>query len=364
MTNLLFSQLTAIGKRFAMVLTMLVVVGIGQVWGAEATVSWTATSGALGSGIGNGTIKTGSFTWDYNRTKISGESSTGYNDSSQGAIRLGKNGGVENITFTTSDIPGMIKSIIVECASYQGKHNLSINVGGNAYYSNAVPAWGSGQIGTVSSSGNSSGIITISFTNGSRALYIKSISVTYEENSGGGEPTPEPDDDTEDACGWVETDINDINSDDKIIITATKGSNIWALQDDNGTGAAPTAKTITVLNKVITSEIDDNIYWIIVKDGDNLSFYQDDNKKNYLYCTATNNGVRVGNTNANKTFTIDANSGYLKHNGTSRYVGVYTTNLDWRCYENTTGNIAGQTLKFYKYVACGSTEPTHYLLRK
>ena len=184
--NLLFNQVTAIGKRFAMVLTMLLIVGIGQVWGAETTVSWTATSGALGSGIGNGTIKTGSFTWNYNRAKISGESSTGYNDSSQGAIRLGKNGGVENITFTTSDIPGMIKSIIVECASYQGKHNLSINVGGNAYYSNAVPAWGSGQIGTVSSSGNSSGIITISFTNGSRALYIKSISVTYEENSGSG----------------------------------------------------------------------------------------------------------------------------------------------------------------------------------
>ena len=33
MTNLLFNRLTAIGKRLAMVLTMLLIVGIGQVWG-------------------------------------------------------------------------------------------------------------------------------------------------------------------------------------------------------------------------------------------------------------------------------------------------------------------------------------------
>ena len=38
MTNLLFNQLTAIGKRFAMVLTMLLMLGIGQAWGAEKLV--------------------------------------------------------------------------------------------------------------------------------------------------------------------------------------------------------------------------------------------------------------------------------------------------------------------------------------
>ena len=37
MTNLLFNRLTAIGKRLAMVLTMLLIVGIGQVWGETAT---------------------------------------------------------------------------------------------------------------------------------------------------------------------------------------------------------------------------------------------------------------------------------------------------------------------------------------
>ena len=46
-------------------------------------------------------------------------------------------------------------------------------------------------------------------------------------------------------------------------------------------------------------------------------------------------------------FTIDASSGYLKNTATNRYVGVYVTNPDWRCYNNTTGNTAGQTLGFY-----------------
>ena len=60
--------------------------------------------------------------------------------------------------------------------------------------------------------------------------------------------------------------------------------------------------------------------------------------------TSDNNGVRVG-TNNNKEFTIVGN--YLKHTFTSRYVGVYTTNPDWRCYTTTSTNISGQTLAFY-----------------
>ena len=49
MTNLLFSQASALGKRLAMVLTMLVIVGIGQVWGAVTPLplpySWGAGDG-------------------------------------------------------------------------------------------------------------------------------------------------------------------------------------------------------------------------------------------------------------------------------------------------------------------------------
>ena len=77
----------------------------------------------------------------------------------------------------------------------------------------------------------------------------------------------------------------------------------------------------------------------------------------WLYSTNSNNGTRVG-TNDNKTWTLDAESGYLKHVGTGRYLGVYVDKPDWRAYTNTTGNTAGQTLKFWKLNdSTGETDP-------
>ena len=46
--NLLFNQASALGKRLAMVLTMLLIVGIGQAWGAEGdTHDFTQTLSQL-----------------------------------------------------------------------------------------------------------------------------------------------------------------------------------------------------------------------------------------------------------------------------------------------------------------------------
>ena len=63
MTNLLFSQANALGKRLAMVLTMLLIVGIGQVWGAEGDVlkTYDTNSSTFASGYSR---KTGdNFVW-------------------------------------------------------------------------------------------------------------------------------------------------------------------------------------------------------------------------------------------------------------------------------------------------------------
>ena len=355
--NKLFSTIARLRLLLVMFLTLTV---SAEVWGADVTVTWTASSGALGSNIESGTIKTGTFSWDYTRTLKSGSTYTGW---SSDCIQLGKNGGVENITFTTSAIPGTIKKVSIECASYQGKHNVAITVGGKSYLSStATSSWTT--VSAQSGSGTSSGTIQISLTDGTRALYIKSISVTYEENSGSGGEIPEPDEPSEDACGWVEADISEITSTDNVVITMSKGDNVWALANNNGTGSAPAALLITIANGEITPAEDDFNYngysldhytWNISTNSDELTFYPKGSTSTWLYCTGTNNGVRVG-TNANKTFQIAGN--YLKHNGTSRYVGVYIDNPDWRCYTSTTSNISGQTLKFYKYVACGTTETT------
>lgn len=149
--------------------------------GEDHTTTWTATNGALGTGIGSGTINTtttgsgATQTWSYTRTLMSGDSYTGWTSN---CVQLGKNGGVENLTLSTSNIPGTIKSVYVECSSYNNAHKCSITVGGNTYLSStATPRWTT--VSSIGGTGSSSGTIVISFTNGSRALYIKSITVEY-----------------------------------------------------------------------------------------------------------------------------------------------------------------------------------------
>lgn len=149
---------------------------------SEYTTKWVATSGGLGTKVGTGTIKTtvsgGSNTqeWNYTRTLISGESYSGWTSS---CIQLGKNGGIENLTLETENIPGKIKSVSVECSSYNSAHKCSITVGGTSYLSSTATAkWTT--VSALTGTGTSSGKIVISFTDGSRALYIKSITVVYE----------------------------------------------------------------------------------------------------------------------------------------------------------------------------------------
>ncbi len=152
---------------------------------------------------------------------------------------------------------------------------------------------------------------------------------------------------------WIETELADIKETDVVVIVWTKSDgNTYAITNDNGTGSAPAAVKVTVSGNQLTGDIADNILWNIDYINGNLTIHPNGTTDTWLYCTSTNNGVRVG-TNANKTFIIDSTSGYLKHTGTSRYLGIYNAQ-DVRCYTtSTTDNIKNQTLTFY--VCTGST---------
>lgn len=155
----------------------------------DYTVTWTASAAAnLGStissvnGTNSGTISTTcanpslSYDWSYTRTLISGSDYMGYQASY--GIQLGKNGGVENVVFSTSNIPGTIKSVTITCSSYQAKHNVSITVDGTEYLASTATA--SGQtVSELTGTGTSSGEIVINITDGTRYVCVKSISVTY-----------------------------------------------------------------------------------------------------------------------------------------------------------------------------------------
>ena len=153
---------------------------------------------------------------------------------------------------------------------------------------------------------------------------------------------------------WVLTSLSDLTPSDVFVIVGNNGSN-YAMSNGNGTSSAPTAVSVTIEGGQITSTVANTIKWTISGNAtDGYTFYPNGDTEKWLYCTNANNGVRVG-TNESKTFKVD--DGYLKHNGTSRYVGIYNSQ-DWRCYTSSGSNIANQTFAFYKKVTGGVIPPS------
>jgi uncharacterized repeat protein (TIGR02543 family) len=155
---------------------------------------------------------------------------------------------------------------------------------------------------------------------------------------------------------WVLADLADLTASDVFVIVGNNGSN-YAMSNNNGTGSAPSAVAVTVAGNEITSSVFSTIKWTISGDAtDGYTFYPNGDTEKWLYCTATNNGVRVGTNTAN-IFNMDATSGYLVHQGTSRFIGIYNSQ-DWRCYTSAGGNIANQTFAFYKKMDSGTVPPS------
>ena len=96
-----------------------------------------------------------------------------------------RNGASRSGTFSTSGISGTITSIAVDCASYNGYGTVSATVGGSAFGSSQNnPSWSNNSGGTRTFTGSASGEIVVTMTNNTsygRAMYIKSITVTYQD---------------------------------------------------------------------------------------------------------------------------------------------------------------------------------------
>ena len=162
---------------------------------------------------------------------------------------------------------------------------------------------------------------------------------------------------------WEAVELADIDETMPLVITMATTDKTYALSltdtDDNalGTSNAPKAIEISVVNGKLSEEPGPDILWNIANNNGNLTIYPNGITDKWLYTTDTNNGVRLGdNTSNGYVWSIDATSGYLKANATAqkvRYLGVYQGE-DWRAYTNTTGNTAGQTLRFYS----NATDPT------
>ena len=154
------------------------------------SVGWAETTTVTASRITSSSVTwtgSGNETWNV----IVNGGATNQNVISDYAQVGSRNSPSTSITFSTSGITGTITSIVVNCASYNGLATLSATVGGNAFGNQQpTPSWSNNSGGNVTFSGSASGAIVITMTNGTggRAMYIKSITVTYTPGS-----TPAPD---------------------------------------------------------------------------------------------------------------------------------------------------------------------------
>ena len=148
---------------------------------------------------------------------------------------------------------------------------------------------------------------------------------------------------TVDCNFYKATDFANVAASDVVIIAWEKEGAYYGITNNNGTGSAPAAIAVSITNGYILND-NANILWNITSNA----IYPNGDTEKWLYCTNTNNGVRVG-TNDNKAFEIKDD--YLYNTATSRYLGIYN-GQDVRCYTSINSNISGQTLHFFTKADC------------
>ncbi len=146
---------------------------------------------------------------------------------------------------------------------------------------------------------------------------------------------------------WVMTSLNDLTENDVFVIVGVYDVDESSFAMPNNSTGAPSAVEVTMVGNTLSGDIDDNLKWNLSIGEDGYTFYPDGETETWLYCTNTNNGVRVG-TNENNVFSMTS-EGYLFNNATERYIGIYNSQ-DWRCYTSINNNIKEQTFAFYKRV--------------
>ena len=144
---------------------------------------------------------------------------------------------------------------------------------------------------------------------------------------------------------WTKTTLSDITEADTIAITMTKGNKTWILPTTGeGSKKQPLATEVAVKDNTLTTSGSNGFGWTIAATEGG---YHIKTGSKYLYLTADNNGMRIGATISVWSLSADNYLTAKDSTGKSRYLGVYN-GTDWRCYDKTTGNIAGQTLNFWK----------------
>ncbi len=164
--------------RFAVVLTLIFTIGIGNVWGETSTLTFTDECG--GSGTANDGV-----VWT-----VTSDAAESIYDATKGIHYGTSKVAVSYLRLSTSGISGTITKIVVNTSGASSTTaTVSVTVGGSAYGGAAKSITTSAANYTFT--GSASGAIQVSITQSSakRAVYCKSITVTYSAASCEANPT-------------------------------------------------------------------------------------------------------------------------------------------------------------------------------
>ena len=160
---------------------LMMVLGGAKVWAEDVTYSHTFKNGDFG---------TNKYATSYSATltgvswEVSASETFNYFGSGTDGFQVGsKNNPCKSLVLSTKGISGVIKSIELETKT-PGTRTLAISVGGTNYTYNSKT---SVSLTTTSKKykfvGNASGEVVISLTDGSKALFLKSLTIVYEGKS-------------------------------------------------------------------------------------------------------------------------------------------------------------------------------------
>lgn len=151
------------------VLTLLcLIIGLGSAWGDTATLTFTGACG------GSGTDNQGN-TWT-----VTSDADESTYDSTKGIHYGTGKKSVSHLTLTCSAITGNITKIVVNASGASGTSaKLSATVGGNNFGTQEQSLTASNAAYTFSGSASGEIEIKASQTSATKALYVKSIEVTY-----------------------------------------------------------------------------------------------------------------------------------------------------------------------------------------
>ena len=398
--NLLFNRASAIGKRLAMVLTMLLIVGVGQAWGATDTFTCSTPSNAT-SPI-TGTSDGGYFTVSHSKAEASNwyDSNAAHWRVYQGAtVTITPKSGVKitkiEMTVTSDSYPASRLG-----CPWEGESDQPVVLTATAQCRPKK--------------------ITVTYEEASADPYTVTFHTTAtaetpltEASAGDGVTPPSMEQECGDWTfqGWSESSSNSETSTTKLdlvtldegiyypaadvdlypVYTKTEGeggtvtwdkittaptdwsgeylivNSNFAMTSDfySGTSGEFKGASVTVSNNQVTSSPSDKMIWIVEKNGSSAQ-YSFKNKSTGTYAKITG----TSSTNAALSssviwFTISSSStsGVWKINSvdnSARCFAYYSTNKTFRTYansSNTTGSLykkegSGSTTYYYSYPQC------------